>query len=395
MTPSRTEANPPAFVLHMGANGLGITRSLGREGIPVVGVDFVRDAPGLFSRYCRPLLAPNPSVDPKGALDALMREGEAGGGVLLPASDVYVLFVSRHRSQLSKHFHFVIPRENIVEGIVNKRVQYELAERIGVPIPRTIFPRSVSELDAMADRIQYPAFIKPCYSHQFAERFGKKGFAVRDLEELRKQFALVLSKGLEAMVQEIVEGPETNLYGLHGYFDRAGEPLALYMARKIRQYPPDFGVGTVHESAKNAEVRELGLKFFQGLGYTGMGGVEFKRDRRDGRFKLIELNPRTGMQNLNMSAAGLNMQLIRCLDALGRRAEPRFDYREGVRWVDLILDLESLLIRRKRGEKVPSGEVLRTWITADCHPFLSLDDLRPAAARTGGASISQRRSSRS
>ena len=90
---------PVAFVLHMGPNGLGVTRSLAREGIPVVGADFVPNAPGLFSRYCRPLLCPNPAVDPDGTLEFLLKEGEhlKEKGILYACSDVFVLFVSRNR----------------------------------------------------------------------------------------------------------------------------------------------------------------------------------------------------------------------------------------------------------------------------------------------------------
>jgi len=54
------EHMPAAFVLQMGTNGLGVTRSPGREGVRVVGVDFDPRALGFSSRYCQPILCPEP-----------------------------------------------------------------------------------------------------------------------------------------------------------------------------------------------------------------------------------------------------------------------------------------------------------------------------------------------
>ncbi len=42
-----------AIVMHMGVNGLGITRSLGRSGVYVIGVDYNSKAVGFSSKFCR------------------------------------------------------------------------------------------------------------------------------------------------------------------------------------------------------------------------------------------------------------------------------------------------------------------------------------------------------
>ena len=43
-----------------------------------------------------------------------------------------------------------------------------------------------------------------------------------------------------------------------GYFDGDGQARAIICMRKIRQYPVDFGVGTLMETVIEPEVRELG-----------------------------------------------------------------------------------------------------------------------------------------
>ena len=85
MTKDQNE-KPIAFVLDMGCTGLGIARSLGRAGVPVVGVDFIPNFSGLSSRYCRPVFSPDPLMFPEGTLKVLLGEGKklAERGVIFP-----------------------------------------------------------------------------------------------------------------------------------------------------------------------------------------------------------------------------------------------------------------------------------------------------------------------
>ena len=374
---------PIAFVLHMGANGLGITRSLGREGIPIVGVDFDPKAPGLLSRYCRPLVSPDPSTDPKGVVRSLVEEAKKLGEevVLLPASDDYILMASRNRKELSEHFRLLLPSEDIVEGMVDKRRMYDMAAKIGIPIPRTLYPASMADLEEIEDQVEYPAFVKPCRSNMWSRRFGNKGFVVRDHRELVSSYEKIFPTGLEAMVQEIVPGPATNLFGVSGYFDGKGEPLGIFISQKIRQYPPDFGVGSYVMSTHNPEVLELGMKFYGGLGYKGMGGAEFKKDERNGDWRLMELNLRTGMNNMIATEAGINISMIRYMDLIGRPIGSSNEYRDGVLWYDSVGDLMTYFMMRRRGQ-MTFGDLARSWFRADCGAFYAKDDVRPALART-------------
>jgi len=100
-----------AFVLHMGPNGLGVTRSLGWSGIKVVGVDYRSDATGLRSRFVKPFITSDPVKKPEAVVEELLQE--AGGypdkPVIMACADDYVLLVSRNRRKLSKAFEFMLP----------------------------------------------------------------------------------------------------------------------------------------------------------------------------------------------------------------------------------------------------------------------------------------------
>jgi predicted ATP-grasp superfamily ATP-dependent carboligase len=302
--------------------------------------------------------------------------GDGPAPVLFPASDAFVLFCSRHRDALSQRFRFALPSEEVLEALVDKRRQYELAERTGIPYPRAHYPETRADVDRVADEAEYPALVKPYYGHLWRQKFGgeHKGFKVESPDRLRAVFDDVLAAGVPAMVQSIVPGPNTNHYKLSAYVGRDGTPLALFGLQKVRQYPPEFGVGCLVQSAEVPEVTELGLRFLTGIGYRGIGSVEFKRDDRDGRLKLIELNCRLWQQNSLATACGINFPLLQLLDLNGEEVAPRTTYRSGVKWLDAIPDFQSWWAQR---DSVGFAAWIASWRGTRAFSTFALDDPLP------------------
>jgi predicted ATP-grasp superfamily ATP-dependent carboligase len=320
----------------------------------------------------------NPSENPDQVVRDLLQLGDTLDmpGILFPTSDAFVLLISRYRDDLCRCFRFALPPSEVLEGILNKRRQYEAAERCGVPIATTFYPSTQSDVEEIQDRIEYPAFIKPLYSHLWQTKFPNKGFLVHNPTELMSTYRAVLKARVEAMVQSIIQGANTNHVKVCGYFDENSHPLALFVTQKIRQYPTDFGVGTLMQSIHNEEVLEFGLRFFRGIGYRGVGSIEFKKDDRDGRYKMIELNARLWQQNIQATVAGVNFPLIQYLHLTGQPVPAVTDFRDGVRWFDAIQDFQAFWTYRKQG-KLSVGEWLRSWIGSECFAYFAWDDLKP------------------
>jgi D-aspartate ligase len=366
----------------MGTNGLGIARTLGRRGIPVIGVDHRPDQPGMHSRFVTPMICSNIQKEPDKVLDALMERGEEldERPVLFPASDPAVLFISRNRNKLAKRFEFIAASEKVQEAMVNKRLQYNEAIRLGIPMTETFYPRSMEEVEEGMKRLRFPAFIKPLYSHLWFPIFGVKGFVVKDAEELREKMAMVFASGQEVMVQDIIWPPGKDLYNAGAYIGRDGYVSPVITWQKVRQYPPNFGVASLASSCHQPEVAELGMKFMKGLGYQGIASVGFKKDERDGRWKLIELNARTWMAHELSDRAGVPLVYLQYLDLSGQPKPDLADFRDGVRWWDGLNDLDSFWRLRRRGE-MTTVQWLRSWMGSDVFSHYAPDDLRPVLHR--------------
>lgn len=343
-----------AFVLGMNETGLTAARCLGREGISVKGFDVSAERSAFRSRYCSAEVCPDPLRQPEDLvrfLDHQVRDRRQKV-VLLPTSDAFFLFLSRHRARLEEKFLLNLPAEDVAEAVVNKRGLYELAAANDAAFPEAFFPATYEEALAVKDALRYPAFIKPYWGHQWRAHFGgmHKGFKVQSPEEFLARFGEVLASGHPALVQPYVTSADDNLFSLSLYISRTGELLGAFPRRQVRQYPPNSGTVTLAISESNPQLVADGTRFCQSIGYRGIAGLEYKCDREDGQYKLLDFNPRLMLSDGLTAYCGINLPLIQYLDLTGQKPAPHDHYTEGVKWLDSIADFHAFKQYHERGE---------------------------------------------
>lgn len=369
-----------AFVLALGFPGLGAIRSLGRAGVPVVGLDPTPGGVGFASRYCDARRCPNPVTEQdllvEWLLDAASSRDEPP--VLSPASDGFVLFMSRHREALAEGFRFNLPSPEVMESAVDKRGLYQMAERAGVAYPETHYPETMDDVHRIKDGIEYPVYVKPYFSHLWSAAFPGMGKGIKAFssDELVATYERVFDAGVQAMVQSIILGPASNVRTCRVYISTQGELTGLLTTRTERQWPVEFGVGTMVESWRDDEFAEMGVRFFRDIGFRGVGTIEFKRDDRDGVFKVTDLNPRWWGSVQLAPSSGVNFPLIHYLDLTGQQPEPQLTFREGVRWIDGRGDFGSAMTLIRAGELTPR-ELLAGWAGARAFSTFAPDDMKP------------------
>jgi len=343
---------PTALVLGMTPNGLGVVRSLGRQGVPVISVH-PNKVSTMCSRYCESIVSPDVETEEDRFLDFLLDKGRRldQPGILFPTGDAYVHFVSENRELLGKYYRFAMPDKNTMRQLLNKKTQYILAEDLGVPLPVTFCPSSFEQLKEVTEKVNYPAIIKPLYSIAWRRRFGvRKVMNVTSGEELLEAYKEVQHSGIEAVIQEAILGGDDRCYKICSYMNKESEPILTFTLRKIRNYPCDFGVGSCVESTWMPEVADLGLKFLKGVQYVGVGSIEFKRDKRDDELKMIELNSRLWWQNSLAEKCGLNFPYTMYMDLIGNKVEMKSAFREGIKWVSMSSDSASFKGYHARGQ---------------------------------------------
>lgn len=346
-------APPGALVLGADYRALGVVRSLGRRGVPVWALSEPGEPLASVSRYTRHSL-PWPTADAEARvafLGELARTRGLRRWAIIPSADETAALVARHHQELSRDFTLTTPPWEVVRWAYDKRLTYELADRVGVPRPLTTRPRTPTE--AAEACVRFPAVLKPAVKESFNALTAAKAWRVRDAAAAAARFAEAcrLVDADVLMLQELIPGGgETQLS--YAALCRDGEPLAALTARRTRQYPADFGrASTYVETVECPEIAELSLRLLREIGYTGLIEVEYKRDPRDGEPKLLDMNPRVWGWHTLCGRAGVDFPWLLWLAASGREVPPSWA-RPGVGWLRFSTDtptaLKEVLGRRLR-----------------------------------------------
>ena len=138
----------------------------------------------------------------------------------------------------------------------------------------------------------------------------------------------------------------TFLWTLGAAIAEDGEVLATFSGRKLRQTRENMGSARVGEASWDDEVVDSGLALLSALGFYGVAQVEWKRDPRDGRLKLIEVNPRLWQWHGLSGACGADVTLAAYWDLVGDRRPPKTSEGCHKRWAISMMHGQSAAFRR-------------------------------------------------
>jgi D-aspartate ligase len=370
-----TSRRPPAVLLGGDETAVPVARSLGRAGVPVRALG-KRSDPVRGSRHCLEFvdLQAGEGVQQRWLEWLLATEA---GSVVLPCSDEGVELVARNRAALTERGLVPIEADDRkMLDVLDKERTHELAIEADVPVPRTMTVKNWDELTRAAGEIGFPAALKPLQAHKFRRLFTQKGFVAERRSDLEEFFRMSEAAGVDMLVTEMVPGPD-QYHSFYTYLDERGEPLFTFTKRKLRQYPITFGAGVYHVMDWNEEVAELGLRFCQRSGLHGLLNVEFKRDARDGRLRMIECNHRFTASTALHLKAGLDVPLFTYNRLIGVAGPPLgWPYKEGIALWYPRADFRAFRAYRRAGQ-MTTAQYLRSLLRRQHFSLASLRDPGP------------------
>jgi predicted ATP-grasp superfamily ATP-dependent carboligase len=375
---------PGAIVIGDDYRSLGVVRSLGRKGVRVW---VLRDDHNLahWSRFCeRTLPWPDGGERAKVAhlLDLAHRHA-LEGWMLFPTEDQTAALIARNREALGEHYRLSILADwETLQWTYDKRLTYKLAAELGLQHPRTWYPAGREEV-LRFDGV-FPAILKPAISGPLNSFTISKAWPARDLKTLVARYdeaCAVVDPSL-IMIQEVIPGSGESQFS-YAALCKNGRPLASLVARRTRQWPIDFGrASTYVETVDAPEVEENARLVLAALGFSGVVEVEFKRDPRDGTYRLLDINPRVWGWHTLGRRAGVDFPWLLWNMVSGAPITPTRG-RPGVRWVRALTDVPTALgeIRAGRLSVFEYAASLRGPIE---YAVLSWDDPLPALVELPG-----------
>ncbi len=320
-------------------------RSLGRRGIPVCVIDD-ENSIARYSRYTAfskvvPTLLH--SGDTVRSLLDFGRRNKLQGWILYPTRDEQVAAISQHRDELSEMFRIPTPGWESINWLWDKRNTYSLAEKLGIPAPRTWYPRSVEDLHQIEGH--FPVALKPAIKEHFIYATKHKAWRANNPAELRELFEKALKHipAEEIMIQDLIPGDGACQYSYCSFF-KEGKSIASLTACRRRQHPLEFGRSSTYvETVELPLLEEYAQRFLKAADYYGLVEVEFKRDARDGQYRLLDVNGRTWGYHSIGHHAGTDFPYLLFADQMNEPIESCVG-KVGVRWIRLLTDLPTGLV---------------------------------------------------
>ena len=304
-----------AVVMNLFYTGLGIARSLGEHGVPVIGLSAHRGAYGNFSRYIQTVRCADSRNDPDTLLTQLRALGQELGRkcVLFPTRDHDLVFLDRFRTELEPYFLPLLPSSESLDRCLNKWDTYRAALEAGVPTPKSWLIQHEEDLLRAAGETTYPCVLKPLAAHHWRSGGNwqlvgaRKAIGVDSREELLAEYKTVARADARMLLQESIPGGDDCLIVAACYVNKEASFQAGFNIQKLVQTPPGFGTGCIVQSANRPELFERTIKLLAATKFTGIAEVEYKWDARDNEYKLIEINPRPWDQHRLGAACGVDL----------------------------------------------------------------------------------------
>jgi predicted ATP-grasp superfamily ATP-dependent carboligase len=379
----------PVLVLKLYHHGgIGVVRSLGRLGVPVHAIhDDVR-APAARSRYLREVLAWDFDAAPgPESLEFVLEAGRRIGGppVLLAADDTAQAFVSDHAAALREVFAFPHQPEGLTQRLFSKQGLHALCREHDVATPLTAFPQTREEAREALERAVFPLLLKPIDNVRFKQRNGIPMYIAQDASDALAAYdRLEDGAAPNVMLQEYIPGPSSSVWVFTGYFDRRSELVFGAGGAKLRQYPIHTGTTCFGVVRSNPEMEAATARFVKALGYGGVFDCGYRYDARDGRYKLLDVNPRVGANFRQcVGRGGLDVVRALYLDLTGQEV-PADVPAEGRRWWVENYDVAAAVDAYRAGELSA-----RRWVSSlrqvDELAWFAREDLAPFRAMCAAA----------
>jgi len=297
-------------------------------------------------------------------------------------SDEFILSISKNKNRLPENIILNQPTYDSIVSCIDKYRFYCILEELNIPTPIFYEFEAYRTDEVNCGCLSLPFFIKPKYSHIFQKQFGIKGITCYSSEDFIKASKLLGSLSPNVFIQEIIKGNSRHHYYCDGYISKDKKKNIVFTRQRLNMFPPEWGNSTSLISVNNdillPVLNDL-EKLMKKLEYSGFYSLEVKYDETDGKFKFIELNPRSWWYNIFPSICGLNLYQV-AIDDMNNQIFTDFSYRNGKRFVYLWPEIKALL-RKIRSRKSGFWTSIKEFSPAMSGPIFAKDDFMPVLFR--------------
>jgi len=328
----------PALVIFRGGYGaVAVARTLGRLGVPAyLLAQEGMTTPVWSSRYWRKKTRwdfAKPESESVAFLLEVGRQLRAEHGapaVLLTLADWVAIFIERNGDVLQEQFVFPRAATPVIRKLANKWEMQLLAGAHAIPTPVTICPSTRGDVEEHLENQPFPIVLKP--ADPYLPHLPAKQIFTSTRELMEAVDRETAYGSFNFVLQEYIPGDAQAVWMCNGYFGRETERDLVFSGKKLRQVS-STGIASLAICLRNETVEEQTRSFMQGIGYRGCVGIGYRFDKRDGLYKLLDVNARvSGVFRLFSGTNDMDVVRVCYLD-LTDQHPPATALRPGRKWM--------------------------------------------------------------
>ena len=338
---------------------LGAVRTLGKRGFHMIAGSTSRHSISFYSKYCQErVIYPSPRNEKEFVGFLCNYACEKKVDVILPIGYLASTTLSRHKSEFDGLAKLPVADYEFMQIAGDKDRTMKFAASLGIKVPKMYTEKdNISSFPVVVKGLMESGTVKYANSNHDLSQFDLKN----------------------SLIQEYIPGQG---YGFFALFNQ-GKPRAIFMHKRIREYPRTGGPSTVAESVYDEELKIQGLRLLKALNWHGVAMVEFKKDSRDNEFKLMEINPKFWGSLDLATASGVDFPYLTTKMALEGDIEPVFKFRTGVKFRWLFPDDTLHLLSNPRCVKT----FMADFFDRDMQTNIWLGDLVPNLLQVGDTAL--------
>lgn len=236
--------------------------------------------------------------------------------LLLGSADSTVKAIIEVREQIGLDERYLAPyvSSEIFAAATEKQNFTRLCQKLGVDHPGTVVVDLAEEVDdALEIPFEFPVIAKPAEVSDW-KRVSFEGqskvHTVGSREELMTLLRTIREAGYRSsiIVQDRIPGDDQHMRILTVYCDADSRVRFASWGRTLLEEHAPGAIGNPAAIITDVDPEMVGQaqRLCAELGWTGVANFDLKHDRRDGRTKFFELNPRLGRSNYYITAGGHN-----------------------------------------------------------------------------------------
>lgn len=257
--------------------------------------------------------------------------------ILIATNDTYLRLVIENKNELEKDYLFNYVDISLLNDLMLKDNFYTRFKDYDIDLPKTYIYNCNTKKkfsENLVKEFNYPIVVKPGNTvtyHEYEFEGQAKVFIIENKNDLITNIEKIKASGYKdnLIIQEFIPGDDTHLFDCDMYLNTHKKAILATFAQVVSQEPTLSGIGNCtalingyNEFGNTDAIVKKLVHFAEELGIQGIVEFDLKYDRRDNKFKLLEINPRQSRSGYYLTYCGYNVAELLVNDLIYHKEMP-------------------------------------------------------------------------